>query len=278
MKLEVLAVQNSDNGGPGLLAEWLSAAGVDLDIVRVFAGEELPAAVSAHGLLVLGGAPSPRDDDVAPWFPQVRTLLAAAVKDEVPTLGICLGHQLMAMACGGDAGPATGGGEVGLHEIRIDRSAAAGDPLFGSLPEFVPAVESHQDEVWNLPPGAVALASTPGCRYQAYRIGQCAWGVQFHPEVTAPNYRGWARRSSPLLTAAGNNPVDLLATCEAAAPRLLATWSGFARRFAQVVHQYAYRLEAERRRKVWGMAASTPSNGADSESSTGRAAVRFVRV
>jgi GMP synthase-like glutamine amidotransferase len=278
MKVEVLAVQNSDNGGPGLLAEWLSAAGVDLNVVRVFAGEELPAAVNAHGLLVLGGAPSPRDDDVAPWFPQVRALLAAAVKDQVPTLGICLGHQLMAMACGGDAGAATGGGEVGLHEIQIDRSAAAGDPLFGSLPEVVPAVESHQDEVWELPPGAVALASTPGCRHQAYRVGRCAWGVQFHPEVTAPNYRGWARRRSPLLTAAGNNPVDLLATCEAAAPHLIATWSGFAGRFAQVVHQYATRLEAGRRRKAWGVAASPRSDGADSESSTERAAVRFVRV
>jgi hypothetical protein len=86
MNVEVLVVQNSDNGGPGLLAEWLSAAGVDLDIVRVFAGEELPARVSAHGLLILGGAPSPRDDDVAPWFPQVRALLAAAVEDQVPTL------------------------------------------------------------------------------------------------------------------------------------------------------------------------------------------------
>src|SRR4029450_2428052 len=113
MKVEVLAVQNSDNGGPRLLAEWLPPRRVDLGIVRVFAGEKLPARVSAHGLIVLGGAPSPRDDDVAPWFPQVRALLAAAVEDQVPTLGICLGHQLMAMACGGDAGPGTGEGDGG---------------------------------------------------------------------------------------------------------------------------------------------------------------------
>ena len=278
MKVEVLAVQNSDNCGPGLLAEWLSAAGVDLDILRVFAGEELPARVNAHGLLVLGGAPSPRDDDVAPWFPQVRALLAAAVEDQVPTLGICLGHQLMAMACGGDAGPARGEAEVGLHEIQIDRSAAAGDPLFESLPDFVPVVESHQDEVWELPPGAVALASTSTCRYQAYRLGRCAWGVQFHPEVTAPNYLAWARRGSPFLTAAGKDPVDLLAECEAAAPRLIATWSGFAGRFAQVVHQYAYRLEAERHQKDWDTTASTSSTGADRESSTEPAAAQFVRV
>jgi hypothetical protein len=79
-----------------------------------------------------------------------------------------------------------------------------------------------------------------------------------------------------LLTAAGNNPVDLLATCEAAAPHLIATWSGFAGRFAQVVHQYATRLEAGGRRKAWGAAALARSDG-DSESSAERAAVRFVR-
>jgi len=278
MKVEVLAVQNADNGGPGLLAEWLSAAGVDLDVVRVFAGEELPTRVSAHGLLVLGGAPSPRDDDVAPWFPRVRALLATAVKDQVPTVGICLGHQLLAMACGGDAGPARGEAEVGLREVQIDRAAAAGDPLFGALPAVVPAVESHQDEVWELPRGAVALASTSSCRYQAYRIGRCAWGVQFHPEVTAPNYLAWARRGSPLLTAAGNNPVEPLAACDAAAPRLIATWSGFAGRFAQIVRQYARKLEAERYRRVWDVAALTLSNGAEPESSTEQAAVRFVRA
>ena len=277
MKVEVLTVQNADNGGPGLLAEWLSTVGVDLNIVRVFAGEELPARVNAHGLLVLGGAPSPRDDEIAPWFPQLRTLLAAAVQDHVPTLGICLGHQLMAMACGGDAGPARGAAEVGLHEVRIDRSAAATDPLFASLPDFVPVIESHQDEVWQLPPGAVALASTPSCRYQAYRIGPCAWGVQFHPEVTAPNFLAWTRRASPIWTEAGD-PADLLAECEAAAPRLIATWSGFVGRFAQVVRQYANRLEAERHQKDWDMPNSTSSNGADPGSSREPAAARFVRV
>jgi hypothetical protein len=184
----------------------------------------------------------------------------------------------MAMACGGDAGPARREAEVGLHEIQIDRSAAAGDPLFESLPEFVPVVESHQDEVWELPPGAVALASTPRCRYQAYRLGRCAWGVQFHPEVTAPNYHGWSRRGSPFLSAPGKDPVDLLAECEAAAPSLIATWSGFAGRFAQVVHQYAYRLAAERRQKDWDTAASTSSTSADRESSTEPVAARFVRV
>jgi GMP synthase (glutamine-hydrolysing) len=278
MKIRVLAVQNSDSGGPGLLGKWLSAAGVDLDIVRVFAGEKLPARVSAHGLLVLGGAPSPRDDDAAPWFPQVRALLAAAVEDQVPTLGICLGHQLLAMACGGDAGPARGEAEVGLREIQVDRSAAADDPLFESLPEFVPVVESHQDEVWELPPGAVALASTPSCRYQAYRLGPCAWGVQFHPEVTAPNYLGWARRGGVFRTAAEKDPVDLLAECEAASQGLIATWSGFAARFAQVVHEYAYRLEAEWRHKNWDTATSTSSLGTDRDSSTRPVAARFVRV
>jgi len=275
MKVEVLVVQNSDICGPGLLAEWLSDAGVNLDVVRVFAGEEVPSRLSAHGLLVLGGAPSPRDDEVAPWFPQVRALLASAVKDQVPTLGICLGHQLLAMACGGDAGPARGEAEVGLHEVQVDRSATADDPLFESLPELVPVVESHEDEVWELPPGAVALASTPGCRYQAYRIGRCAWGVQFHPEVTAPNYLGWARRHRPLRPAAGKSPVDMLAACEAAAPRLIATWSGFAGRFAQVVHRHAHRLEAERFRTDRGTTAATPSTIVDPESLTEPAAARF---
>lgn len=239
MRARILAVQNSEHSGPGLLAKWLSAEGVDLDILKAYAGEELPARVDAHGLLVLGGAPSPRDDAAGPWFPRLRGLLASAVEDQVPTLGICLGHQMLAMACGGDAGPTRGEVEVGLREVRVDRAATADDPLFGELPESVPVVESHQDEVWEPPPGAVPLASTPGCRHQAYRIGPCAWGVQFHPEVLAPRYVASAQPGNSLLVEIGEDRAEVEAACKAAAPRLIATWRPFAERFAKVVRRYA---------------------------------------
>jgi GMP synthase (glutamine-hydrolysing) len=235
----VLAIQNSPSGGPRLFGDWLSAAGIRIDLVEAYAGATVPARMEAHGLLVLGGAPSPREDDIAPWFPAVRDLLAAAVADRVPTLGICLGHQLLAIACGGDAGPTREEVEVGLHDVTVDRTAAEGEPLFGPLPAVVPAVESHKDEVWELPPGAVPLASTPGCRYQAFRVGPCAWGVQFHPEVTARRYVDWAERGSPLIAASGNDPAELEAECVEAAPKLVATWRPFAWRFAQVVRKHA---------------------------------------
>ena len=168
---------------------WLT--GLDLVVVRPYKGEDVPSS-PADGLLVLGGSMSAYDDDIAPWLPATRELLSVAVSTDVPTLGICLGAQLLAVACGGtvDVG-AVSDRECGVIDVRW-RVEAASDVLCAGLADPYPAPSLHADAVTRLPTGATWLAETTMYRHQAFRMGALAWGVQFHPEVSLPTFRGWA--------------------------------------------------------------------------------------
>jgi GMP synthase (glutamine-hydrolysing) len=170
---------------------WLTAAAADVRVVRPYDGDPVPS-VPGTGLIVLGGQMSAYDDEVAPWLPEVRSLLRVAAEDATPTLGICLGAQLLAVACGGrvEVGAAPGR-ESGVVDVRW-RSAAADDALVGGLPDPFPGPSMHADAVVSLPPGSVWLASSAMYPHQAFRVGAAAWGVQFHPEVSEPTFAGWA--------------------------------------------------------------------------------------
>jgi GMP synthase (glutamine-hydrolysing) len=169
--------------------EWLTDAHVD--IIRPHRGEAIPSVVTG-GLIVLGGQMSAYDDRIAPWLPSVRELLAHAVSAGTPTLGICLGAQLLAVACGGrvDVGAAPGR-EAGVVDVRW-RPEAAADRLAAGLADPFPAPSMHADAVAELPDGAVWLASSATYPHQAFRVREAAWGVQFHPEVSLPTFRAWA--------------------------------------------------------------------------------------
>lgn len=170
--------------------DWLTDEGVELRVVRLFASDPVPTDVLEDGLLVLGGTMSSLDDAGHPWLEQVRSLIRRAADRGVPTLGICLGGQLMAQAFGGVVEPAADGIENGV--VEIDWSVAAvEDPLVGGLPDPFRTGEMHHDTITRLPPGAVGLGSTDRTAHQAFRVGECAWGVQFHPELTTSVYRGW---------------------------------------------------------------------------------------
>lgn len=174
-------------------AGWLD--GVDIHLVRPFAGEPVPAS-PGEGLLVLGGRMNAYDDERAPWLPSTRALIAETVAREVPVLGICLGHQLLAAATGGEvtvAAPA--GREAGLVELSW-RPEAATDPVLG--PAAAGAARAfqyamHDDAVTRLPPGGVPLAASARYPVQAMRVGS-AVGVQFHPEASPARLGRYAER------------------------------------------------------------------------------------
>lgn len=170
---------------------WLR--GVTVEVVRPYAGDRVPGSVR-DGLIVLGGQMSAYDDGVAPWLPAVRDLLARSAAEGVPTLGICLGAQLLAVACGGrvDVGAAPGR-ESGVIDVRW-RPEAASDPLVAGLPDPFPGPSMHADAVVELPPDTTWLGRSEMYPHQAFRLGSAAWGVQFHPEVSLPTFTGWAHK------------------------------------------------------------------------------------
>jgi GMP synthase-like glutamine amidotransferase len=229
----VLVVQHEPGTGPGWWQEWLLDAGLDLDVRHPYAGDDLPPVTAYDGLLVLGGAMGPGEDEACPWLPVTRARLADAVSADVPTFGICLGAELLVVACGGTVrrGP---GPELGLVEI-VPTADAATDPVLSCLPARPRVVQWHWEELTTLPAGSVHLASSTAYAHQAFRLGRAAWGVQGHPEVTTAIAASWAREDSPLLLAAGKVPDDLVREVEDATPELVRTWRPVAESFAAVV-------------------------------------------
>jgi GMP synthase-like glutamine amidotransferase len=122
-------------------------------------------------------------------------LLAQAVADDVPTLGICLGGQLLAAAVGGRV-TAGSCGEKGLQAVRLS-AAGADDPLFAGIGEEFAMFQWHND-CFELPEGAILLASSAVCPGQAFRYGEHAYGLQFHPEVDRSIIGLWARETGQL--------------------------------------------------------------------------------
>ncbi|MEU5310576.1 type 1 glutamine amidotransferase [Streptomyces sp. NPDC021562] len=185
-----LVVQNAEEGGPGRWAEWLPEGGVGVEVVRGYAGEVMPGRLEQQALIVLGGPYLPDDDETAPWLADARALLRQALDRRVPVFGICLGAQMLAQVAGGEVAGGYGEPEFGSTVLTL-RAEAAGDPLFQGLSERPTAIENHVDAIVRLPPGAHWLASSELCPYQAFRVGDGAWGVQFHPEAGPERIAQW---------------------------------------------------------------------------------------
>lgn len=199
--LRLLAVQPDANGGPDRMARWAADAGIDFALVEPDR-EPLPpdAALGFDGLVVFGGAMGDMDTERFPWLEDIREVYRVAARHSIPTLGICLGAQLLASSLGGRVERGSNGLETGVVEVTLTTTGRE-DPLMASLPATFPVGAMHYDAIDELPPGATLLAS--GTRYprQAFRIGN-SWGVQFHPEVSPDNYEHWVS------LALGNDPDD----------------------------------------------------------------------
>ena len=207
-------------------AGWLE--GLTVEVVRPYAGDNVPEHVR-DGLIVLGGQMSAYDDGVAPWLPAVRDLLARSVAERVPSLGICLGAQLLAVACGGrvDVGAAPGR-ESGVIDVRW-RPEAASDLLVAGLADPFPGPSMHADAVVELPPGSTWLGLSEMYPHQTFRVGEAAWGVQFHPEVSLATFSAWTREHAGVDVEAVTTEFKLRDADIAAAGR------AFAGRFAALV-------------------------------------------
>ena len=176
-------IQHLEPEAPYAIGEALEARGVVIDLRRVYAGDPVPGdAAGLAGLVVMGGPMSARSDLGFPTRQSEIRLLGDAVARGVPTLGVCLGAQLLAAATGGTVRVGDTGPEIGWGPVELaDR--ASRDPLLSGIPDRLTVLHWHGD-TFDLPPGADLLASNGRYENQAFRVGPNAWGLQFHLEVT----------------------------------------------------------------------------------------------
>jgi GMP synthase (glutamine-hydrolysing) len=149
--------------------------------------------------------------DRAPWSEAVAVWIRGAVSRNLPLLGICYGHQLIAQALGGRAAVNPAGLEFGAVEIRTT-AGAADDPLFRALVPRFRAHTCHTQTVTRLPPGATLLAASHRDAHQAFRVGARCWGVQFHPEFDETAMRYYIDQYRLPLADQGRDPAQLAAT------------------------------------------------------------------
>ncbi len=184
----VLVIQHSEIDVPGVFGEVMDEAGIAWQTCDPWQGEPLPALDGYGAVLAMGGPQQTDEEHLHLWLRPEKALLRDAVARGMPVLGVCLGCQLLADAHGGTVG-ALPEIEVGIIDFALTAEGRA-DPLFAGLPDAPLTMQWHLNAVTALPPGAVLLASSPACAVQAFRMGETAYGVQFHMEVDADLVRG----------------------------------------------------------------------------------------
>ena len=183
----MLVAQHDGDSGPGLLETPLRLRGCALRLW--FPPREPPPPLEGvGGVIVLGAHASPDDPDGQGWIDAERELVREVLDARIPYLGICFGAELLAEAAGGR----TRGdypSRIGWRPLEVC-PAAAGDPLLHDLADGQPAFQWHEQGP-EAPPGAALLARSEGAD-QAFRVGDRAWGVHFHPEVDMTAVALWS--------------------------------------------------------------------------------------
>ncbi|AGZ40102.1 type 1 glutamine amidotransferase [Actinoplanes friuliensis] len=231
-----LVIENDPSDDLRRLGDWFAEAGLELTVLRPHAGDPLPETLDDFlALVVLGGdqsaCASATGEPAAPWFPALEGLLRKAVRHHVPTLGVCLGGQLLATAHGGLVERSTSGPEIGPGLVAR-RDASDNDPLFKRVPLLPDVVQWHSDEITELPINAVLLAASTRYPHQAFRLGDRAWGLQFHIECDADMIAEWTRTDSATLDELGYDAEAVVAATAEVLADVEEVWQPFAARFA----------------------------------------------
>lgn len=236
----VLVVEHQASCPAAHFGAWLEEAGCVLEVCRPWSGEMLPDLAAYDALLVLGGEMGANDDERYPWLGPVKQAIRAAAAAQLPTLGVCLGHQLAAVALGGRVAPRPRGRALGVLTARWT-AAAAEDPLVGGHTGRERGIHWNNDVVVDPPPRTVVLATSCQGDLQVARFAASVWGLQLHPEADARIVRAWAEgdRSDRL-----GRDIDHGAAIEAigaAREELELAWRPVAGRLAALARTYRSR-------------------------------------
>ncbi len=205
--MRVLAIVHQPDAGPGVFAEAIRDGGHRQDEWLLPQGPPPADPRGYDAVLVLGGAMNADEAERLPWLADEDRLLAELLERGTPLLGLCLGAQTLSAAAGGAPARASAP-EIGWHPVELT-AAGRDDPLLAPLAPRFEAFQWHSYEM-GLPPGAAVLARSPVCA-QAARLGERAWALQFHPEVSAADAAAWIAdyRSDPDAVRIGIDPAAL---------------------------------------------------------------------
>jgi len=211
------------------ITQGLDDPSMPIQIIDPRDGADFPHAGRISGAIVTGSHAMVTDRHE--WSERTAAWLAGLVENHVPLLGICYGHQLLAHALGGEVDFHPGGMEIGTTAIhRTD--AAANDDLLCDVPGRFAAHTVHAQSVMRLPPDAVLLAQNDIEPHHAFRVGPCAWGVQFHPEFGSAAMRAYVRHLGDRVVQKGGN-VEALVEHVGETPAS----AGLLRRFGQIARR-----------------------------------------
>jgi GMP synthase (glutamine-hydrolysing) len=204
----VLAIQHVAPEPPSGIGAAVERAGADLQVIRVHEAHPVPATIGDFaGLVVMGGPMGVYEADRHPHLHPERALIESALEQRVPTLGVCLGSQLLASVLGAAVRPGPQK-EIGWHPVSLT-PAAADDALLAAAPRTFTALHWHGD-VFDLPAGAVGLAHSQLTENQAFSFGGFAWGLLFHLEMTGPQLTEMTTAFAEELAEARIAPRELL--------------------------------------------------------------------
>jgi GMP synthase (glutamine-hydrolysing) len=207
--MKTLVCMHIENEGPGTLGDYLLAENVPLRLCRLYDAEVLPEdPLEFDAIVSMGGPMNVYEEDEYPFLKEETLFLRRAIASGVPILGICLGAQMIAKACGSAVTRAPVS-ELGWARIQLT-TAARTDPLFEGVSETLQVFQWHED-TFEIPAGGQRLATSQACRNQAFRYRN-AYGLQFHVEVTREMLKEWFRdpdRQRPMVDSYEEHKAEL---------------------------------------------------------------------
>lgn len=189
------------------MAAALGAVDVETCVVDAEHGTALPAAGDCEGMVITGSHAMVTDD--LAWRVKLEEWIPSLLEARMPLFGICYGHQLLVRATGGQVAFHRCGREIGTVAVQL-LPDSMNDALFRMLPQSFFVHVTHSQTVRALPPGARRLAANAFEPNHAFRFGDCAWGVQFHPEYNADIMQSYIKEQAVEIESAGLDVSELL--------------------------------------------------------------------